>query len=255
LHRAYLAGEATAAARLAAVFPEAAAAAIPLARAQTVIAREQGFPSWPAMKAAIEVTAPAIVHRPKSASELDAAGLAETWFALSALEDLGPLNRALNVKKGRIEAARALMQAQPDRYRAFQAALVRGLSSKRKRTRFECAGALDQFGDASTRPALAALMDDPVPRVRWMAMHALTCHHCGGKPDAMEPHVRSRIIEATRSDPSPVVRRHAAGALALAHETSAAPAVRELLDRETDPKGRRLIAWALGELTRGGAPA
>ena len=39
-------------------------------------------------------------------------------------------------------------------------------------------------------------------------------------------------------------------ALALAHETSAAPVLREMLERETDGKTLRMVAWAHAELTR-----
>lgn len=144
----------------------------------------------------------------------DARTLAEAWFALAAAGDLGRLAHALAVGKGRKEAARALMQRDPERFRAFQQALIVGLTSPRPRTRFECAHALDTFGDTSTRAPLARLLDDPVPRARWMAMHALSCHACGDKPAALEDPLRERIAAAALSDPSPKVRRHAAVALA-----------------------------------------
>ena len=149
------------------------------------------------------------------AKQPDAVMLAEGWFALAAAGDLRGLARALAVGKGRKDAARAVMQRSPERCRAFQQALVIGLRSHRPRTRFECAHALDSFGDASVRGALARLMDDPVPRVRWMAMHALSCHACGGKPAALEDGVREKIAAAALSDPSPKVRRHAVFALTL----------------------------------------
>jgi HEAT repeat protein len=128
--------------------------------------------------------------------------------------------------------------------------LVDGLSARSHRTRFECAGALDQFGDASTRAPLARLMDDRVPRVRWMAMHALTCHACGEKSGALEDVVRERIIAAAVGDESVHVRRHAAVALALAGETAAAAVLERMLSHETDRRLRVGVAWALGELTR-----
>ena len=145
----------------------------------------------------------------------DAATLAQGWFAFATAGDLRRLGLALAVGKDRKEAARALMQRDAERYRAFQQALVAGLESPRPRTRFECAHALDTFGDASTREPLARLIDDPTPRVRWMAMHALSCHACGGKPAALEDRVREKIAAAALCDPSPKVRRHAAVALTL----------------------------------------
>jgi hypothetical protein len=245
LQRACRAGEPTATARLTAVVGDVDAATVALSRAQTAVARAYGFPSWP--KLAAEVAARRA--RRNAPTQQDAAALAEQWFALAELDNPKPLNKALNVGKRRIEAAREVMRNNPVRYRAFQQALIRGLTST-ARDRFECAHALDQFGDASTRDALVPLMDDPVPRVRWMAMHALSCHACGEKPGALEVGIRERIVEAARADPNVRVRFHAANALALAGETSAVPVLREVLTRETNPRLLRGAAWALAELTR-----
>jgi hypothetical protein len=186
----------------------------------------------------------------RSVAQLDAETLAERWFALAQAGVLNELGRAMAVGKGRLHAARTVMERPPGRYAAFQAALVGGLSSQQSRIRFECAHALDQFGDAATRPALARLMGDPVPRVRWMAMHALSCHACGEKPDELEATIRERIIEAATGDPSPQVRRHAAVALGLVHEVRAAPVLVAMLERETDAKTRRMAAWARDALAR-----
>lgn len=183
-------------------------------------------------------------------TEIDARTLAELWFALGAARELTALGQAMAVGKGRMQAARLVMQQATDRYGDFQRALVEGLGSPSSRVRFECAHALDTFGDADTRAALAPLMDDPVPRVRWMAMHALSCHACGEKPDALEAIIRERIIAAAERDPSPQVRRHAAVALGLARETSAAPVLDAMLEREADAKTRRMAAWAQSELAR-----
>ena len=247
LQRACLAGETQALVRLDLAFATVSGRELPLTRAQFVIAREYGFASWPALAHEVRRRrAPAA----KSADELDAEALAERWFALAQADDLRALARALAVGKRRKQRARAAMQAAPARYAGFQTALLAGLQSRRARTRFECAGALDTFGDAAARPALTRLIDDPVPRVRWMAMHALSCHACGETGGALEPYVRARIVAAAFADPSPQVRRHAAVALALAAERGAAPVLREMLERETDAKLLRGGAWAYAELTR-----
>ena len=180
----------------------------------------------------------------------DAEQLAALWFALADARELAALGRAMAVSKARLHAARLAMERQPERYGAFQQALVDGLRSERSRVRFECAHALDTFGDASVRPALARLMDDPVPRVRWMAMHGLSCHACGEKPGALEAEIRERIIDAATHDPSPQVRRHAAVALGLAHEAAGAPVLDAMLSRESDAKTQRMAAWARAELDR-----
>lgn len=188
--------------------------------------------------------------KPKSAALIDAETLAERWFALAEAARLSELGRAMAVGKGRLHAARAVMQRSPARYAAFQSALIRGLAATQVRLRFECAHALDTFGDATARRALAQLMDDPVPRVRWMAMHALSCHACGEKPAALEADIRRRIMRAAASDPSPQVRRHAAVALGLAHDIGAAPMLDAMLERETDAKTLRMAGWARAALAR-----
>ncbi len=244
LQRAALAGDAAALGRMRAVLTGAADAAVTLSKAQTVVARSYGFPAWPKLKAEVERR----MATPRSAT--DAEGLAETWFALAEASALPALARALQVGKRRIEAARHVMRRHPDRYRRFQAALVRGLGARQDRTRFECAHALDIFGDISTRAPLASLLEDPVPRVRWMAMHALSCHACGEKPDTLEVFIRARIVEAAESDPSSHVRRHAAGALAAAGDVGAVPVLRALQDRERDPHVLRSLKWVLSVLER-----
>jgi len=111
--------------------------------------------------------------------------------------------------------------------------------------RFECAHALDQFGDARCVGPLAALMDVKVPRVRWMAMHALSCHACGEDTVSLDPAIAARIARAAMEDASPRVRRNAAVALGLAAAPASAPILRELLAREADPKLRRMAQWAV----------
>ncbi|HVN00595.1 MAG TPA: HEAT repeat domain-containing protein [Caulobacteraceae bacterium] len=224
----------------------------PLSQSQLSLARDYGFPSWPALKTEVEArrAAPS-----RSAAQLDAELLAAQWFALAEAGQLRALDRALAVGKGRKEAARTVMRRSRARYAAFQQALVAGLSAPRERVRFGCAAALDTFGDAGAREPLAALMDDPVPRVRWMAMHALSCHACGEKPAELEPPIRARMLAALANDPSPQVRRHAAFMLAAARETAAAPIIEAMLGGEPGPKLRRGLEWALSELRRPANPA
>jgi hypothetical protein len=248
LQRACRAGDASAIARLTAALGDIEPETVALSRAQTVVARDYGFASWPKLAAEVEARR---AKRPAPTRE-DAVALSEQWFALAELDSPRSLNKAMCVGKGRLEAAREVMRGDAARYLAFQQALIRGLAST-ARDRFECAHALDIFGDESTRAPLVPLMDDPVPRVRWMAMHALTCHACGAKPAILDVQIRARIIEAARSDPNVRVRFHAAHALAAAGEISAIPVLREVLARETNAKVVRGVTWALGELTRAAA--
>lgn len=240
LQRACRAGEREALARLVAIFPEATEA--PLSKTQAVIAREYGFSSWPRLKADVEAAVARILS--------DAEVLAERWLGLAEAGDLAALNRSLAVGKGRLEAARDLMRRDPSRYRGFVQAIVGGLASRRARIRFECAHGLDIFGDAASRSHLIPLMEDPVPRVRWMAMHALSCHACGEKPDVMEADVSARIAQAAAGDPSIKVRRHAVIALGLAGDGGAAPLLRQLAQIDADIKVRRNAAWALTQISK-----
>ncbi len=183
----------------------------------------------------------------KTTGKADAQALARSWFTLAEAGDLLALLAALSVRKRAMEAAREVMKADPARYAAFVQMFVAGLADRRPRVRFEAAHALDQFGDARCRSSLADLMDDPVPRVRWMAMHALSCHACGEETVSPDPAVEARIAAAALTDPSIRVRRNAAGALGLARRPSAVPTLRRLLAAETDAKLRNMAAWALDQ--------
>ena len=61
------------------------------------------------------------------------------------------------------------------------AALVEGLSDPHPRVRWWCIALLDHAPDPRALTAIEPLLDDPVPRVRRNAAHALGCLAC--KPD------------------------------------------------------------------------
>jgi len=250
LQRACLAGDAEATRRIESALPDAEARRLPLGKAQLVVARDYGFASWPALKAAVEARR---LGGPKSAADVDAESLAAAWFALAGAHDLRPLFRSLAVGKGRLQAAREVMRRDKPRYRAFQSALLCGLEGRREKVRAFCAHALDTFGEAWTRPALIAAMDDPVPRVRWAAIHAVACHACGEKPAALEEHVRAKIVAAVTGDPSRKVRFHATHALAVAGDRDSIPLLLEIRAHEADTKLRDAARYALWSLS--GKPA
>jgi hypothetical protein len=241
LQRGCRAQEPAALARLTAVFPDVAGEGLALAKAQSVIAREYGFASWPRLKAHVEA---ARVQPVTSAS--DAEQLAERWFKLAEAGDLAALVASFVIGKARTEAAREVMRGDKARYASFVAALIGGFADRRARIRFECAHGLDTFGDDRCRPHLIPLMEDPVPRVRWMAMHALSCHACGDKPAALEAEVGARIARAAVDDPSIKVRRNAVVALGLAG--AGADLLRELAAGDADFKLRRNAEWALTQM-------
>jgi hypothetical protein len=244
LQRGCRACEPDALARLAAVFPEQAAASPALSKAQTVVAREYGFASWPKLKAHVE----AAVAEATVPAVSDAEALADRWFSLAEAGDPAALARAFAIGKTRTHAAREVMRRDPARYRAFVQFLLDGLASRRAPVRFSMAHALDTFGDDRCRPHLIALMEDPVPRVRWIAMHALSCHGCGEKPAALEPEVGARIGQAAIGDPSIKVRRQAVISLGLAG--ARADLLRELAASDPDARLRRNAEWALTQMRK-----
>jgi phosphoribosylaminoimidazole-succinocarboxamide synthase len=63
LQRECRSGDAASQARLLAVFPTLDAAQAPLAKAQAVVAREYGYPSWPRLKAEVEATRASMSRR------------------------------------------------------------------------------------------------------------------------------------------------------------------------------------------------
>lgn len=215
-----------------------------LTAAQSLLARDYGFASWPKLKAHVE----ALSANPPVRS--DAEVLAERWFEIAEGGDASALGRALAVGKGRMQRARAVMQTSPRRYRRFLEFLVAGLKDFRSRIRFEMAHALDTFGDEACREPLEALFNDPVPRVRWMSMHALSCHACGqGLGEIGEP-IMQRIADAARSDPSIQVRRHATVSLGLSGWPDGAAVAREILAATEDPGLRRACTAAISAAER-----
>lgn len=120
-----------------------------------------------------------------------------------------------------------------------------GLSHASPRIRFECAHVLDTFGDARCREPLIRLMDDPVPRVLWMAMHALSCHACNEANCADDEAVHQRIAHHALTDESIQVRRHAVVALGLTGAPFATEMLRGFIAAENDAALVRAAKWAL----------
>jgi HEAT repeat protein len=117
-----------------------------------------------------------------------------------------------------------------------------GLRHDNADVRMYCAKAMDHLVDEAAYPDLIDLLDDPDPRVRRDALHALACDRCKDhscRPDRAA--VLPRVIEVLRGDPSPHVRAAACevigrwvhgdaaalAALVLAHENDPSPAVRK----------------------------
>lgn len=98
--------------------------------------------------------------------------------------------------------------------RAFDA-LVEGLSDPNPKIRWWCIQLFDHVPDPRAIAAVAGALDDPVPRVRRNAAHALACVAC--KPDwhgELPTHVTAKLEQLVTSDPNAKVRGQALHALA-----------------------------------------
>ena len=133
---------------------------------------------------------------------------ANPWFAV--VERLGIRNErfhaALELTDGRIgaRANRGRMLGE-----AKTAALIWGLGHDNPVVRRCCLEFLDQHPSAATVPSIVRCLDDPVPRVRWHAVHALVCDVCKPGVHYADDVVLERIRALASSDPSVKVRRQA----------------------------------------------
>ncbi len=89
-------------------------------------------------------------------------------------------------------------------------ALIWGLEHQSSPVRWFCLGGLDAHPDVRAVPRILRRLEDPVPRVRWHAVHALGCDACKEGQSLMTPEVERRLREVSEHDPSQRVRAHAA---------------------------------------------
>lgn len=238
--------------RMRVYFANATAASVQLAQVQTTLAREHEFASWPALVAAVELRnarLKAKAERALTRWQAGAAELAALWFTLAEAGDLDTLWQKMGVGKRRSDAARAIMLKDRARYDRLVETIIAGLAHPNGRARFEYAHILDSFGDARSVEPLKALMNDPVPRVRWMAMHALTCHDCGDESCPDDPELIAEIARRAKTDPSPKVRQHATVALGLSGYRPIEPVVRDILATATDERIVRAAKFSLKALS------
>jgi hypothetical protein len=268
LLRAFRAADSRARSRMAAHLPQVDAHApvfadgrmVRLAHAQFVVAREHGFPSWPRLKASVvdaadQQLAPAQpaetsmgypVSLPGS-RPLAQAARAQALLVLSReLVDLarrrdvvGLAARLSQMPRRDLLAVRALLVERGE-HAVLVDGLLEGLKSTAARVRHDCAHALDHFADARCARPLRHLLDDPVPRVRRVTLHVLSCDVCKLSPLPADDDLTALVIHHALTDPSINVRRHATVALGACSGDARAIQVLEMLaTRETDPAIRR----------------
>jgi len=93
--------------------------------------------------------------------------------------------------------------------------LVDGLSDPNPRVRWWCLQLLDHVPDHRAIGPIATMLDDPVPRVRRNAAHALGCAGC--KPlwsGELPAEALAKLAAVASADPNPKVRAEASLALA-----------------------------------------
>ena len=105
-------------------------------------------------------------------------------------------------------------------------AIVAGVRDPNPKIRWWCLQLLDHLDDEQAIEAIATCLDDPVPRVRRQAAHALGCAGCKPSWDgALSAGVVERLGELAASDENAKVRAEAARALTcVAARTGDAPA-------------------------------
>lgn len=124
-----------------------------------------------------------------------------------------------------------------------RAAALEGLSDANWRVRSRCAALLDNLvlTNETTR-RLIQLLDDEYPRVRYEALHTLTCEHC--KPEKCNVDIRG-IAGKLVEDPTPRIRRSAAWLLSRYFDDEAISKLRDLTENDPNERVRRQMLWTL----------
>ena len=89
-------------------------------------------------------------------------------------------------------------------------AMIWGLShDKPVVVRWQCLQLLDAHPDHRAVPDILGLLNDPVPRVRWNAIHALECDACKAGESLFTPSILSKIYFLAEQDKNKRVRLYA----------------------------------------------
>jgi HEAT repeat protein len=230
-----------------------------LADTQLVIAREYGFASWPKLKRHVEALsaqqvvtveqAPVVLHR-ESLYKQRIRQLADRILESAASGAIQQVLEYLIIPGRDILALRAYLVERGD-YTLLVDALLNGVDHPHPRTRFLVAQAMDHFADTRCAAPLRAMLNDAVPRVRWAALHSLSCEACKLAPIAQNDDLVDLVIALALHDPSIRVRRVATYTLGGdCHDPRAVAALEQLLAHATDATILRGARWALSQQQR-----
>jgi hypothetical protein len=217
-----------------------------LAHAQAVLAREAGFPSWSQLKLYVE--APRFLRRPRGPKKVPSFSRLEELYAytLGLVERDDPAVLALEMPPGgwygRTTAvllretfvARGTLDT-------VTTLIAKGLDHPNARVRYECTHLLDSFGDDRCIVRLTRLLEDPVPRVRAIALHSLVCDACKLTPLQARPDLLALAIDWATNNSHRRVRQEATRVLAESNRPEAVAALRKLGVKRRAPAVGRAI--------------
>jgi HEAT repeat protein len=130
-------------------------------------------------------------------------------------------------------------------------ALLANVDHPHPRVRFLVAQAMDHFADPRCAAQCCAMLREAVPRVRWAALHSLSCEACKLVPITQNDDLVELVIALALHDPSIRVRRVAASTLGGdCYDPRAVAALEQLLAHATDAVILRGARWALGQQQR-----
>lgn len=247
--------------RIEQLLPDRSAAA-KLADAQLVIAREYGFASWPKLKHHVQALAsqqpmaeerPAVKPRRETPYRLRIKQLADRILDSAASGAIRQVLEYLVIPARDGLALRAHL-VETGGYTQLVDVLLANVDHPHPRTRFLVAQAMDHFADSRCAVPLRELLRDPVPRVRWAALHSLSCEACKLAPIAQNDDLVEVVIALALHDPSIRVRYVATYTLGgNCYDPRAVAALETLLAREKDVGLLRGARWALQRQLSGNA--
>ena len=139
-------------------------------------------------------------------------------------------------------AYKALMARGP----AVVAAVVRGLRHESADARYQCCRLLDQLLTPEALGPLIGMLDDPDERVRYTALHSLSCDRC--KDDVYLPTdgpLLAKALQLLAGDPSAHVRAMAIEAVGRSAHTDAGAlaAIERAAAADPSPAVRNKARW------------
>lgn len=221
-----------------------------LAHAQAALAREYGFLSWVKLRQHVEalLAAPPTQQPAPLRGAARIALMAEGLLAAARERRLDELFSRLAIPARDVEVVRELLVRQGG-FGALVDAFLEAAESPRDRYRFLAAQAMDHFADQRCEPVLRRLLRDPVPRVRWAALHSIQCEACKLAPLSHAEDMVATVVDMALHDPSVKVRRVASYELGqLCADPRAAAALQTIVAGSTDRAVLREARRALARL-------